>query len=116
MPSKIVRVRDADGREFDAVAVDVRRHGWEVIDDPQPEPETQHLADGDDSVETADAVDKAIDAGEVDWTPPTEEPTQTPADVADEPPANPADRKKNTHTKDKAAVIEPAPTSEGIDR
>jgi hypothetical protein len=57
-------------------------------------------------------IDEAIDAGGVDWTPPTEEPTQTPADAADEPPANPAGRKKNT----KAAVIEPAPTSEGTDR
>lgn len=36
MPGRTVRVRDADGREFEAMATDARRHGWEVIDEPQP--------------------------------------------------------------------------------
>lgn len=36
MPGKTVRVRNAEGREFEAMATDARRHGWEVIDQPQP--------------------------------------------------------------------------------
>lgn len=110
MPGRTVRVRDADGREFEAMATDARHHGWEVIDEPQSEPETQNLAIGEGSVEPADAIDKAIDAGWVDWTPPTDEPTQTPA-------AEAVDKKKPSKSTP-AAVIdsESAPTSEGTSR
>lgn len=33
MTQPIIRVRDANGREFDSTATDARRNGWQVVAD-----------------------------------------------------------------------------------